>query len=156
MRRGWRSAPWTTQPEAEAAVDRGLDEFNTLAAPEREVFPLSCFARSVEGEVLGGAVGRISGQCCELRLLWVSSEARLGGVGAELVRRFESHAIQRGCVVSSLSTFSFQARGFYEKLGYQVRLEIPCHGPGVSKLIMLKELQAASAPNPSIERQPQT
>jgi hypothetical protein len=32
--------------------------------------------------------------------------------------RAEVHARERGCHSAWLDTFSFQARGFYEKLGY--------------------------------------
>jgi len=147
------------QPEAEAVIDQGLVAFNASAAPGRLVAPLSCFARRADGTVVGGAVGRTSGQCGELELLWVASSARGMGVGAELVHRFEQRAIQRGCTIFSLSTFSFQARGFYERLGYHVGLEIPGHGPGASKYILLKETPtAAAAPDsfPMIDDVPTT
>jgi GNAT superfamily N-acetyltransferase len=41
------------------------------------------------------------------------------GVGRELMAQAEARAVERGCHAAWLDTFSFQARGFYEKLGYE-------------------------------------
>jgi hypothetical protein len=46
--------------------------------------------------------------------------------------------VARGCSVFYLDTFSFQARPFYERLGYEARLEIHGFAPGVSKCIMVR------------------
>jgi GNAT superfamily N-acetyltransferase len=91
-------------------------------------------------ELLGGVSGRIVGQTCEVQLLWLSPEIRGERVGSELMRMYEAEAVARGCTLSALSTLSFQARGFYEKLGYQTRMEIPGYGNGAVKHIMLKPL----------------
>jgi hypothetical protein len=49
------------------------------------------------------------------------------GVGRELMAAAETRARKRGCHSAWLDTFSFQARGFYEKLGYEEfgRLDYP-------------------------------
>ena len=64
-----------------ALVDNGLGEFNKQAAPLHEVQPISCFARSPSGQVLGGAIGRWWGACCELQQLWVEPAHRRMGIG---------------------------------------------------------------------------
>ena len=61
------------------------------------------------------------------------SRASAEGIGSQLVRRFEEAAAARGCRVFYLDTFSFQARPFYERLGYEARLEIRGFGPGIAK-----------------------
>jgi GNAT superfamily N-acetyltransferase len=119
-------------------VDRGLDDSNAAAAPIHDVRPLSCFARAENGAVVGGAIGRTWGQCCELQRLWVDPAHRHRGMGTRLVRRFEGAAAARGCSVFYLDTFSFQARAFYERLGYEVSLEIRGFAPGVEKYIMMR------------------
>jgi ribosomal protein S18 acetylase RimI-like enzyme len=43
---------------------------------------------------------------------------RRRGVGRELMAQAEARAVERGCHAAWLDTFSFQARSFYEKLGY--------------------------------------
>ena len=52
----------------------------------------------------------------------------------------QQRAIERGCDTFYLSTFSFQARPFYERLGYSVQLEIPGHGVAGSKFFMVRKL----------------
>lgn len=123
-------------------IDSGLGTANDAAAPLHEVQPLSCFARLPSGEVIGGAVGRTWGACCELQQLWVDPAWRRRGIGAELVRAFEQRAEARGCRTFYLETFSFQAPRLYLGLGYAVRLEIGGFAPGVVKYFMVRE-QAA-------------
>lgn len=38
-------------------------------------------------------------------------------IGTRIMLAAEDEAIKRGCIGSTLDTFSFQALGFYEKLG---------------------------------------
>ena len=124
--------------EEARAIDQGLDDSNAAAAPLHEVRPLHCVARSADGTLIGGAKGRTWGQCCELRQLWVHPAHRLKGIGTRLLRKFEEAAAARGCSVFYLDTFSFQARPFYERLGYEARLEIRGFGPGIAKYIMVR------------------
>jgi hypothetical protein len=42
------------------------------------------------------------------------------GLGRGPVAQAERIAVERGCHAAHLDTFSFQARGFYEKHGYAV------------------------------------
>ncbi len=124
-------------PEA-ALVDAGLGAANEAAAPLHEVRRLACIARTADGTVVGGAVGRTWGDCCELQQLWVEPSHRRCGIGARLVRAFEDRAQQRGCRTFYLETFSFQAPRLYRSLGYEVRLEISGFGAGIAKYSMVK------------------
>ena len=126
--------------EAGDVVDQGLGDANAAAAPLHEVRPLSCFARTPSGDVVGGAVGRTWGACCELQQLWVAPAHRRQGVGARLVRLFESQSAARGCRLAYLETWSFQAPSLYRALGYEVRCTIEGFGPGLAKFTMLHPL----------------
>lgn len=101
---------------------------------------LSVLARDSAGQITGGAIGRTWGKCCELQQLWVSTEARSLGMGTGLMDRFEHEALQRGCLLVYLDTFSFQARPFYEKRGFQVALETHGFTNGIVKYTMHKRL----------------
>jgi len=133
------------RPGLEALVEAGLDQYND-ALGDRGAFdgqqPISSAAHDSGGRVIGGAVGRTLGRCCELQQLWVDAAHRHAGVGSAVVRAFEQRAIERGCDTFYLSTFSFQARPFYERLGYATQLEIPGHGAAGSKFFMVKKLGA--------------
>jgi GNAT superfamily N-acetyltransferase len=124
--------------DAGRVVDQGLGDSNEAAAPLDQVQPLSCFARGPAGEVVGGAVGRTWGACCELQQLWVDPARRRQGIGAQLVRRFEAQARARGCRVFYLETFSFQAPRLYESLGYRTGCTIEGFAPGIQKHVMVK------------------
>ena len=52
--------------------------------------------------------------------LWLDDKHRNQGYGRRLVEMAEAEAQKRGCTDIHVKTWSFQARGFYEKLGYQV------------------------------------
>lgn len=130
------------QPES-GIVDTGLGDANDVAAPLHDVVALSSFARDDEGRVVGGAVGRTWGRCCELQQLWVDPEYRRQGIGARLVTEFEQRAITRGCRIFYLETFSFQAPSLYRSLGYSVRLEIAGFAPGIVKYFMVREVADA-------------
>jgi ribosomal protein S18 acetylase RimI-like enzyme len=119
-------------------VDAGLDAHNHAAAPLADVSPMAAFAADPSGKVIGGAVGRTWGRCCELLQLWVTPERRASGVGSRLLREFEAHARGRGCSVFYLTTLSFQAPDFYRKHGYEELARIEGYPNGIVKYLMRK------------------
>lgn len=128
-------------PEECALVDAGLGEFNDKAAPLHEVEPISCFASTSTGQVVGGAVGRRWGSCCELQQLWVEPALRSKGVGARLVQAFEARAAAHGCTSFYLETFSFQAPSLYVSLGYTVAYAYAGYPHGIVKYHMVKQAE---------------
>jgi len=130
---------------ASALVDQGLDGFNHGAAPLHEVQGLSCFVRDRNGDVIGGAIGRTWGRCCELQQLWVHEAWRRRGIGAALVRQFEDRATGRGCIHFYLETFSFQAPALYRALGYQDVLASDVYPHGIVRYTMHKLVPPPSA-----------
>ncbi|MGE0358825.1 MAG: GNAT family N-acetyltransferase [Burkholderiales bacterium] len=125
-------------PEMALEVDRGLDAHNVSAAPLDGVRPLAVFATGASGRIVGGAVGRTWGECCELLQLWVDDGFRRSGVGSELMRRFEARGRERECSVFYLTTLSFQAPGFYERHGYGTLAVISGYPDGIRKFLMQK------------------
>ncbi|HQR77780.1 MAG TPA: GNAT family N-acetyltransferase [Burkholderiaceae bacterium] len=117
-------------------VDAGLEQHNYAVAPLAEVRQLAAFATDDSGTVVGGAVGRTWGRCCELLQLWVAPELRSGGVGSRLLRNFEAHARSRGCTTFYLTTLSYQAPEFYRKHGYAVLAQIDGYPERIVKFLM--------------------
>lgn len=66
----------------------------------------------------GGASGLL--YCDWLRVdgLWVDDSLRHRGIGTELMIRAKNHAVAKGCHSAWLDTF--QARGFYKAVGYEL------------------------------------
>lgn len=126
----------TPPDELLQAVDAGLEAHNQAAAPLADVRPLAVFATAAAGEVVGGAVGRTWGACCELQQLWVEAAQRGQGVGTRLLQDFEARARTRGCRTFYLTTLSFQAPDFYRRHGYTVLAQIAGYPDGIVKYLM--------------------
>lgn len=92
------------------------------------------------GEVVGGAAGRTGWAWLYVGRLWVAKELRGSGLGSRLMAAIESAARERGCVGVWLDTFSFQARPFYESLGYRQFGELRDFPPGHARHFMAKRL----------------
>ena len=122
-------------------VDAGLDASNVASAPLEDVTALSSFARLPDGTVIGGAIGRTWGTCCELQQLWVDPAYRRQSIGRQLVQQFHQRAEARGCRTFFLETFSFQSPALYHALGYETRLQLKGFSADIVKYVMVRELE---------------
>ena len=111
----------------EADVDvlpHGLEAFNESRWPAHQPWaPMGVFVRDQE-KVVAGLAGETYGGWLFVRYLWVSEALRGRGIGQQLLAAGEARALERGCHSVWLDTFSFQAPGFYQKMGYQVFAEL--------------------------------
>lgn len=81
-------------------------------------------ARTPAGEVIGGLIGASHWCSLHVETLWVHEEWRGLGLGRRILAAAESQAPARACGVVYLETTSFQARPFYEKVGYTLTWEM--------------------------------
>src|SRR5215470_2291045 len=127
---GYRLTVEDAPAEADADVLAfGLEAYNEGQWPQHLPWhPLAIFVRREE-RIVAGLAGETYCGWLFVKYLWVSEELRGRGVGRELMVQAEARARERGCHSVWLDTFSFQARGFYEKLDYQEfgRLDYPPH-----------------------------
>jgi GNAT superfamily N-acetyltransferase len=91
-------------------------------------------------EILGGLWGSTSYGWLHIDMLIVPESLRGQGLGTQLMQQAEKVAQTRGCCGSYLDTFDFQARGFYEKLGYNVFGTIEDNPPGHQRFFLSKKL----------------
>jgi len=108
-------------------LPNGLEAFNERRWPQHPPWrPIAVFVRN-DGEVVAGLAGETYCGWLFIKYLWVSEGLRGRGVGRELMARAEARARDRGCHSAWVDTFSFQAPGFYQKLGYEEfgRLDYP-------------------------------
>ena len=96
------------------------------------------------GEPVGGAVGHGSFDWVFVELLFIPQHLRGQGAGTRLMRQIEAFAREHKLAGIWLDTFSFQARPFYEKLGYTVFGTLEGHPIGGRRHFMSKRLDAAS------------
>lgn len=110
--------------EADAELDQRLsDELDRVNAeatngtePARE---LTVKVHDDRGDMVAGLSGWTWGLAAGIGMTWVRETARGSGVGATLLTEFEDEAKKRGCTHVFVTSFTFQAPGFYERHGYR-------------------------------------
>ncbi len=120
------------------AILAGLLKFNASRAPPANRRELCIAIPGGDGAIQGGLYGWTSYDWLFVELLFVPETLRGQGHGAALIAEAEGEARARGCIGCWLDTFSFQARGFYEKLGYQLAGTIPDHPRGGARYLLMK------------------
>jgi GNAT superfamily N-acetyltransferase len=71
------------------------------------------------GELAAGMSGWTWGVAAGIGLTWVREASRGAGLGATLLAEFEAEARSRGCAHIFVTSFTFQAPGFYRRHGYR-------------------------------------
>ena len=99
-------------------------------------------ARDDSGRLLGGLRGFVFLYWLDVEVLFVEEDARGAGLGSRLLAAAERQAITLGARNAKLSTFEWQARGFYLKQGYEEYARIDDYAPGFYLAYMKKALQA--------------
>ena len=127
------------------AIVEPLVAYNQAKTGRNDLRPLVLTLEDDDGAVVGGLWGRTAYGWLFVELLVVPESLRGTGLGTELMSRAETEAVARGCHGAWLDTFEFQARGFYERLGYTCFGELKDYPPGSARFFMRKSLVAASA-----------
>jgi len=122
-----------------AAIEQRLYEFNMDATGYRDGLDLG-FVVEAAGEVVAAAAGYTWGGICEVKTLWVHAEHRRAGLGSTLMAQAIEEARRRGCRLLFLTTYDFQAREFYERLGFECIATIPDKPLGHVEHIMRRTL----------------
>ncbi|GGE96410.1 GNAT family N-acetyltransferase [Sphingomonas prati] len=122
------------------AILAPLRAYNAAHAPATQHLPVALVVTDEQGETIGGLWGKTGYDWLFVEYLVVPDALRGQGVGTELMQQAEAIARDRGCIGVWLDTFDFQARGFYEKLGYTVFGTIADHPIGGARHFLMKRL----------------
>ena len=95
-------------------------DFNTDVIGDGRSRPLTVVAHDAGGVLVGGVSGRTIYGHYLIEVVWVAESMRAQGLGAKLMNEAEREARERGCYGAQVDTASFQAPGFYEKLGFRI------------------------------------
>jgi GNAT superfamily N-acetyltransferase len=138
----------TPTPEMRQAIVDGLGAFNSSRiGMSVEPRPLALLLSEPDSDgVVGGLYGTTWMSYLQVNLLFVPEKMRRAGIGRKLIMEAEAEAVRRGCSAATLDTFSFQARGFYERLGYSVFGTLHDYPPGHSRFFLTKQLGGSVPP----------
>lgn len=128
-------------PEAKEVDElrAALRAFNQSVTGDSNYHQLYITAKNENDELIAGVYGKIAWQWLYIDLLWVHPEHRELGLGKQLMQRIEKQANQRSVFAYYVSTASFQAPVFYQKLGYQICGEIKDLPPGFTTYYLKKQ-----------------
>jgi len=106
-------------PALDQRLNDELDRYN--AGATTDVAPAVELTVKVEqdGELVAGVSGWTWGQAAGVGMTWVHEDQRGSGVGARALAAFEREAVDRGCTHVFVTSFTFQAPAFYQRLGYE-------------------------------------
>lgn len=96
------------------------------------------------GTVIGGFWGTTQFEWLHVQLLFVPETLRGRGLGSAMMALAEREARSRGCRNARVETYSFQAAGFYEKLGFTQFAKLEELPPGYSSILLCKHLQPSA------------
>jgi GNAT superfamily N-acetyltransferase len=132
----------TVNPDNDAVMRLAsrLRAYNRSQAPQGEPWSILLSVNDDAGELVAGLYATISYSWMLVDLLWVAEAARKQRYGTKLLQKAELHAYEHGCYAMWLDTYSFQARGFYEKHGFALFGELPNYPPGHSRFFLWKKL----------------
>ena len=133
----------TDAPDAAdtAVIQEGLRAYNTSQAGYDDYRPLAVFVTDpASGKIVGGLYG--GSYLGQLRVdrFFLPEGLRRGRLGSRLLAMAEEEGRRRGCTRIALNTLEIQARGFYEKQGYETAATLDCEPPGVTRYLMTKRL----------------
>jgi ribosomal protein S18 acetylase RimI-like enzyme len=126
-------------PKTVEALVEGIKAYNRrfVDAPPPQKFNVAM--RDDGGRIVGGTAATVSAGSMYLEIVWNDDAVRGKGHGRKMIAMVEEEGRRRGATDCWLYTMSFQAQPFYQKLGYEVRGEIPFPG-GHKRIFMWKAL----------------
>ena len=126
--------------EAARAIRDGLTAFNRKAVDLPEPLPVNVIVRDAAGAIRGGVVARFALDTVYIDLVWLDDSVKGGGTGRAMMERAEERARALGARIAWLYTMSWQARPFYERLGYKLLAEMPYASGRHRRYFMWKKL----------------
>ena len=130
-------------------VFAGINKFNNLKHPEMEIFDLDKeekynkyvpfgFYALLDGEFAGGITMCKKMNWLDLDVLFVKEEYRKMKIGTALINEIIKYCEEDKIDGIHLYTLDFQAKGFYEKMGFTLVAEIKDWPVGITRYELIK------------------
>ncbi len=105
------------------AIHNGLHLYNKQYIGEladKKDLKFAVLAKNEAGNLIGGVKAVAFWGWLHIEQLWLEEEYRGTGLGKKLLLKTEYFAMENGFFHSRLETTGFQAKGFYERQGYEI------------------------------------
>ncbi len=96
----------------------GMLSYHASKGHPRKVDKYSITIKNEQGKLVGCVMVSVLWNGMEINSLWVDETMRGQGLGAKLMVMAEDEGRKHGADFAYTNTFTWQAPGFYEKLGY--------------------------------------
>ncbi len=121
-------------------IGKGLNDYNVAQAGPYKYAEFIIGVRDAKGALRGGFLMEMLYETAFLKWAWVDEKVRRKSLGRTLMAVAEAEAKRRGAKNLWLDTFSYQARPFYEKLGFKVFGELRYGREDVKRYWLSKDL----------------
>jgi ribosomal protein S18 acetylase RimI-like enzyme len=131
------------EPEPSLVEERELRDalgaWNVGVTGHDDYAPANFLVRDGAGRTRGGVLAYVWARWLHVDVLWVEEALRGRSWGTRLMEAAHSAGREHGAEAAFLDTFSWQARPFYERLGYRVTAEVEMPD-GFRRFYMVKTL----------------
>jgi GNAT superfamily N-acetyltransferase len=125
-------------PVDEEFVKSALGRWNIEVTGYADYHPAYLFVRDASGSIRGALLAYVWARWLHVDTLWLEEPLRGQGWGTRLLETAHEIGREHGAEAAFLDTFSWQARPFYERFGYETVFEMLDFPPGHSRFYMLK------------------
>lgn len=102
------------------------------------------FVANSNGTLVGAVVVEIFWGAFHVKYLYVHENHRGQDLGKRLMKEALSYGQANQCPFAFVETMSFQAPGFYQKMGFQIEFTRPGYAHGTSFHYLRKELRSSN------------
>ena len=96
------------------------------------------FYAFLDGEIVGGIIASKKMQWLAIDILFVAEKFRKHRLGSQLMREAITYCARENLIGIHLCTLDFQAKAFYEKVGFELIAEIKDWPAGVTRFEFIK------------------
>lgn len=97
---------------------KGLEQHAKQTIGKTSFEPFGFLVHNDSEKLIGGCTGELVYGTLYIKFLWVEKLERGKGIGRKLIEKAENFAKENNCCNITLHTFNWQAKEFYEKMGY--------------------------------------
>jgi len=129
-----------TLSPSSADIDFLTQKINLESVNQGSAYPFAIFVRGKERRIVAGCNGSIVYGSIYTDQLYVNPSHRDSGLGKKLMEAVHELGKKHGCTLASVTTMSFQAPAFYQKLGYKIDFSRKGYYNDAVKIFMSKTI----------------